>query len=86
MTRRPRRTPAQWQQIVDQQASSGLAARQFCNANDLNYAVFCKWRNKLAGISAAFVDVSALVAPTSIPAWDVELELGAGMLLRLRRG
>lgn len=87
MTKRIRRTPQQWQQIIDQQSRSGKAARQFCADNDLNYSVFCKWRRKLdPGQQAAFVDVSSLVAPGPTPAWDVELDLGSGITLRLRRG
>jgi len=87
MTKRIRRTPQQWQQIIDQQSRSGNAARQFCADNDLNYSLFCKWRRKLDRTpEAAFVDVSSLVAPTAVPAWDVELDLGNGIALRLRRG
>lgn len=87
MTKRIRRTPQQWQQIIDQQSRSGNAARQFCADNDLNYSVFCKWRRKLGPgqQQAAFVDVSSLVA-TPTPAWDVELDLGNSITLRLRRG
>lgn len=88
MTKRIRRTPQQWQQIIDQQSRSGQAARQFCADNDLNYSVFCKWRRKLAPSQpgAAFLDVSSLVVPEPTPTWEVELDLGGGMALRLRRG
>jgi|TARA_Y100000310_G_C20343210_1_gene650807 hypothetical protein len=85
MTQRVRRSPEQWQEIVDGQMDSGLSAKQYCGVHQLCYPVFCKWRRKLSsGQPTPFVDVSALV--TTERQWDIELVLGDGMALRLRRG
>ena len=85
MTQRIRRTPQQWQQLIERQSTSGEAARQFCSNSNLNYGLFCKWRKRLAAnTTEPFLDVSSLVTPGG-PVWDVELELGNGMTLRLRR-
>ena len=46
-TRRPRRSAAQWQRLVLQQAMSGLAAPAFCDRHDLSYASFVQWRRRL---------------------------------------
>ena len=46
-TRRPRRCAAQWQRLVSQQATSGLAAPAFCDRHDLSYASFIQWRRRL---------------------------------------
>ena len=88
MTRRPRRTSQQWQGIMQRQADSGLPTREYCNANDLNYAVFCKWRNKLARTQAPLIELKPPVMQAmaqQLPVWDIELELGDGATLRLRR-
>jgi transposase-like protein len=46
-SRRPRRSAAQWQQLVTQQATSGLTASTFCDRHDLSYASFIQWRRRL---------------------------------------
>ncbi len=46
-TRRPRRSAAQWQHLVSQQATSGLSAPIFCDRHDLSYASFMQWRRRL---------------------------------------
>jgi hypothetical protein len=46
-SRRPRRSTAQWQQLVSQQATSGLTAPAFCDRHDLSYASFIQWRRRL---------------------------------------
>ena len=47
VTRRPRRSAAQWQRLVAQQAASGLTASAFCDRHDLSYASFIQWRRRL---------------------------------------
>ncbi len=86
MTKRIRRSPQQWQAIVDRQAASGLAARAFCDTHQFSYPVFCKWRKRLTpGDQPPLIDLSSLVHAPSVTQWDIELELGDGMTLRLRR-
>ena len=43
-----RRTPEQWQGLVDQQRDSGLSAMQFCKQKGIGYASFCNWRKRLS--------------------------------------
>ncbi len=93
MTRRTRRTPQQWQAIIDRQADSGESASQFCDSNALSYPVFCRWRAKLTSTKpirltkkpAPLIDLSSLVSIPQRQVWDIELELGDGMTLRMRR-
>lgn len=86
MPTRTRRTSRQWQQIVDRHADSGQSARQYCQINSLSYPVFRKWRKQLSSEpQASLIDLTALVAPTRQTGWDIELDLGDGMALRLRR-
>ena len=44
---RQRRTPEQWQAIIDQWQSSGISAPKFCAAHNITYSNFCQWRNRL---------------------------------------
>ena len=89
-----RRTPEQWQALVDQHRDSGFSAMQFCKQQSIGYASFCNWRKRLsdaqAGESAAaaeasFVDLSSLMGGSSTcgPGWNIVLSLGNGVELRL---
>lgn len=87
MTKRIRRSPQQWQGILDRQVASGLSARAFCDTHQFSYPVFCKWRKRLvSNEQPSLIDLSSLVHAPSVIQWDIELELGDGMTLRLRRG
>jgi putative transposase len=91
------RTPEQWQALVDQQRDSGLSASQFCIQQNIGYANFCKWRNRLSSLptplvvpsassdEASFLDLSSLIgAPHSSGlGWNIVLSLGNGVELRL---
>ena len=91
---RKHRTPEQWQALVDQQRDSGLSAMQFCKQENIGYASFCNWRKRLADHSAgesansgeaSFLDLSSLMGtpPSSSPGWNIVLNLGNGVELRL---
>lgn len=87
MTQKIHRSPEQWQAIVNRHSSSGQSARAFCDRHQLCYPVFCKWRKRLSlPEQSPLVDVSALVDVQLPIQWDIELDLGDGMTLRLRRG
>ena len=45
--RRPNRSAAQWQSLIQRQAKSALNAREFCDTQDLSYASFIQWRSRL---------------------------------------
>jgi len=42
-----------WARIVDQQRSSGLSVKQFCNRRSIPCSSFFAWRRKLGGAAAA---------------------------------
>ena len=88
------RSPEQWQALVDQQRDSGVSAMQFCKQEDIGYASFCNWRQRLseepvadsAGSGeAGFLDLSSLMgaSTSSGPGWNIVLSLGNGVELRL---
>lgn len=72
-----------------EQAASGFSGREFCAHRQIAYATFCARKRELSAEpkkrpSGAFVEV-ALDHDTPAPAWDVEIELGDGVVLRVRR-
>lgn len=86
---RIRRSREQWQILIDRQQTSDLSTREFCRRNALNYNVFCKWRRRLTATEVQpdnLIDITELVKASPAPTWDIELALGDGMVLRLRRG
>ena len=42
-----RRGRARWQKLIDEQASSGLGQRAFCDRREITYSSFCHWKRKL---------------------------------------
>lgn len=92
---RIRRSPEQWQAIVDQFEASGLTRRAFCQQAGIAYGTFSRWRGRLMATDVRrqpttpdadlFVELSGSDAlPTASPSWDVELQLGVDVFLRLR--
>jgi putative transposase len=82
---RVRRSGAEWERLVAEQAGSGLGQRAFCEQRGVSYGTFCGWRRRLReeGSGARFVEVALEGAP--LARWEVELALGDGVVLRLRR-
>jgi transposase-like protein len=97
---RVRRSRAQWELLVARAARSALGIRQFCRHEGVSTASFYAWRRRLgAGAGqalpaaqptseAAFLDLGTLDgggAAAAATGWEIELDLGAGAVLRLRR-
>ena len=84
--RRIRRSEAEWQQLIDDQAGSGQTQAAFCAANGISVASFQNWKRRLAAEVSPepWLELGSL-AQQSTSAWDIELQLGDGICLRLRR-
>jgi hypothetical protein len=84
--RRIRRSQAEWQRLIDDQIDSGQTQAAFCAANGISVASFRNWKRRLeAEVSPEpWLELGTL-AQQGTSAWDVELELGDGVCLRLRR-
>ena len=87
-----RRTPAQWSPLVQRYHDSTLTQSEFCKAHGLALSSFTKaLRESRASVAASppaqeFVPMELDDAESSIvrAEWDVELELGSGVVLRIR--
>lgn len=89
-----RRSSSEWQQIIDDQAQSGLSAPQYCEQHQVSYASFSKWRQHFSGTKASpdashsdFIDLSQVSALSGSHSgrWNITLCLGDGVELRLSR-
>ena len=77
------RSEAEWAVIMADFERSGLSRRAFCESRELSLKTFGNWRRRLclSGGKGSFVEL----APPAVSGWDVELELGDGVVLRVRR-
>ena len=84
--RRIRRSQTEWQQLIDDQTDSGQTQAAFCAAKDISVASFQNWKRRLAAEVSPepWLELGSL-AQQSTSAWDIELQLGDGICLRLRR-
>lgn len=93
-TTRTRRSADQWRKLIAEQAGSGLSQEDFCKQKHLALSTFASWKRRLgsepavengpASASSSWIDLGSLGARSS--GWDIELDLGDGICLRLRRG
>ena len=88
---RVRRSAPEWQDIFQQFSHSGQTQEVFCAEQSLALSTFNRWRQRLADVTdlavdqtASFIELSSCEAPPSTMPWDVELQLGAEIILRLR--
>ena len=90
--RRTRRSRSEWEELVVEQAASGLSQRAFCEARDLSVSAFGYHRRRLRksveGNGTAERDDFVAIPLTggADPRIEVELQLSAGVVLRIRGG
>lgn len=91
---RVRRSRDQWRELLNEYANSSLKREQFCQDRNLALSTFDYWQRKLKREvspeqdDAVFIELTPDKTPPvrSDPhPWDIELELGNAVILRLRR-
>ena len=94
-TTRVMRTQNQWKALLDEFNTSGLTKSAFCKKHRIAISSLYRWQQLFAeqpGEDSDFIDVTQSLSRTPLPPpahardndWQVELELGAGIVLRLR--
>ncbi len=88
---RVRRSASEWRDIFQQFSHSGQTQEIFCAEQSLALSTFNRWRQRLTGSTelvadqaASFIELSSCEEPPSTTPWDVELQLGADIIIRLR--
>ena len=78
---------ADWQRLVAEYERSETTRQAFCSERGLSASTLDYWRRKLREETAApgFIELGS-VSAAGAAAWEVELELGGGVVLRFRRG
>jgi hypothetical protein len=86
--RRRRHNAAERRAVLERLAASGLSASAFCVAESISLATLRRWQEQAgsarvprAAAPSGFVDLGALGGAITI-----EVDLGGGVLLRVRRG
>ncbi|MAE69202.1 MAG: IS66 family insertion sequence hypothetical protein, partial [Gemmatimonadetes bacterium] len=84
-----------WQQLLAEQAKSGLSIGAFCEREGLRPATFAQWKRRLRGGAESprcapgqensWLELSSAGSRAPAGDWEIELDLGNGMRLRLRR-
>ena len=88
-----RRSAEQWREIMSTFESGGQTSVAFCAAEGLSLRTFQKWKRQFNGAGEVaparestrkgFVELAD--TPAGASGWDVEVDLGEGLVLRLRR-
>jgi len=85
-----RRGHDEWRRLMAAYKASDLTQRTFCAEQGLAYSTFCYWRRRLRQESGggdhapALVELPALTGSDSGDDWRVELDLGDGLVLRVK--
>ena len=88
-----RRSAGEWQELIARFERSGQTRKTFCGAEKLAPSTFDLWRGKVREQQrtvgneeeAIFVELSGAQETTACStSWEVELDLGAGVVLRVR--
>ena len=94
--RSARRSAAEWRELIASFEHSGETRKQFCARHGISLSTFAWWQSRLRTQSSAtaskepvFVELlpeaPVTAAPKHGPALDPEIELGDGLVIRLRR-
>ena len=84
-----RRDRSAWEQLMAQYEAGDLSQRIFCEQQGLAYSTFGYWRKQLRQSAhnetqpASLIELPMLSTGESRD-WRVELDLGKGMVLRLK--
>ena len=84
-----RRDRSAWEQLMVQYEAGDLSQRIFCEQHGLAYSTFGYWRKQLRQSAHNENQPASLIELPMLPTgesrdWRVELDLGKGMVLRLK--
>jgi len=85
-----RKSRDQWVELMAAYEAGDLSQREFCEKHDVAYSTFGYWRKRLRSAvtsleaaSEPLLELSALTLGDASD-WRVELDLGCGVILRVR--
>ena len=78
---RRQRKRAEWERLVAAYEASDQTRETFCTSHGISASSLTYWRGKLRE-EPGFIEL----APAKTSGWEIDLGLGEGVVLRLRRG
>ena len=84
-----RRSPQEWQQLIDAQESSDMTIAQFCHTHHINQSTFYLQRKKrqdtpLPQTSAQWLPIETMASSQpDTRQWQIELTLPNGVVLNM---
>lgn len=80
---------ADWERLMVEYEASALTQREFCAQRELTYSSFGYWRKRLHQVAPSPAQSAPLFELPAFPLgggheWRVELELGQGVIVRLK--
>ncbi len=89
---RQRRSRDEWQRLITDQERVPLSQQAYCHEKALALSTFQNWKRRLAAMKQTATDAGDewLELPlrpekSAVANWDIELDLGNGLCLRLRQ-
>ena len=82
-----RKSRAEWVELMAAYEAGDLSQREFCKRHGTAYSSFGYWRKRLcspAVLSGSTAEPLLELSLGDATQWRVELDLGAGVMLRLR--
>ncbi|MFW6039156.1 MAG: IS66 family insertion sequence element accessory protein TnpA [bacterium] len=77
---------AEWERLVAEYEHGEETRQAFCVERGVSVSSLDYWRRKLREEQApGFIELGSMSAGGAVT-WDIELELGGGVMLRFRRG
>lgn len=85
--RASRRSSDEWQKIYKNWLVSGQTLAEFATSQGLSYSTLNKWVGHFRREESQSADLPAFVniAKPAVQIWDFELDLGQGIVLRMRK-
>lgn len=84
-----RHSRSEWEQLIATYEQGNLTQREFCAQKGMAYSTFCYWRKQLRESSsvkpamAPLIELPLLSSDEPVQ-WRIELDLGQGVVLRIR--
>jgi putative transposase len=79
------RTRSDWEALIRKFEQGGISRQRFCADAAIAVSTFDYWRRKFRREDPAAAGFIELPPMSSRSDWDVELDLGGSVVLRLRR-
>ena len=82
-----KRSETDWQELIKRQRESGLTIGGFCDREGLTRSMFYKWQRQFRGVKGTkkmkprFIELEERSRSSG---WRMELDLGSGIVLRVR--